>query len=63
MTEPPGDRDPEQGTTRRWQRALGIVVAIVLLLIIVAMLIGGGEHGPARHSAALPAGGLVDVSW
>ena len=53
MTDPPDYRDPEPRTTRRWLRVLLVVTAIALLLIVVVQLVGGGEHGPARHSAAV----------
>jgi hypothetical protein len=52
VTDPPDYRDPEPRTTRRWLRLLVIVSAIALLLLLVVKLVGGGEHGPARHSAA-----------
>lgn len=52
MTDPPGYRDPEPPSARRWLRVIGIVTAIVLLAILVVLLVGGGDHGPARHVMA-----------
>lgn len=40
-----------------WAHVFGIL-AIVLIVILVIALLVGGNHGPSRHSGALPIIGL-----